>query len=69
MSKPMATRREPRFTEWVDQVDDDVERVVRVSLDWLAFIIAVCVLLGACIGIYAAERAQARVAATEIVQP
>ena len=31
MNKPMATRREPRFTEWVDQVDDDVERVVRCA--------------------------------------
>lgn len=75
MSRPMATPRvfgrdlkgARRFPETLEQMDDRVERGVRISLDWIAVVVAASVLLGALIGIHVAEREQARATAAEIL--
>ena len=66
MNHPMATYREPRYPEKLNRADDEAERIVKLSIEWVYVIAFVAMVLGMHIGIDMAERERAR---TEQVAP
>lgn len=65
MNHPMATYREHHVAR-MNRADDEAERVVRISVEWIVVAWFLAMLLGMEIGIDMAEREQAR---TEQVGP